>query len=438
MIRIIGQTGIDITSQPQPRITMPGPIEYNNHQVSTSCAPPPRLDILVAGSLAVDISCDYAPVPDAPNKLSPRLHTSNPAIMSHTVGGVAANVARAAHFIGANVKLCSTVGNDLAGRSAVDDLKSMGMDTSLIRIATDPQSRTAQYIAVNDTEKNMVLAMSDMSILERASDSCIETVKSTLATTTPAWFVLDANWDPKSLRSMLNEARPTTARIAFEPVSSAKATRLFTTDHNRDIPVYPSPSVDLASPNALELLAMHTAAQELELFERRDWFDVIDALGIPMSGLSMELTRVTSSALVSAGVPQQCIRLLPFIPCILTKLGGDGVLLVRVLPAGDTRLNSAASAPYIVARSRTGARGVGGLMLRLFEAAEVVPQAEIVSVNGVGDTFLGALLGGLVLSENPRIEDFVDMAQKASVLTLKNRNAVSPELTTLRSVLAKN
>ena len=337
------------------------------------------------------------------------------------------------------MKLCSTVGNDLAGKGAMDELRSLGMDISLIRVASDNQVRTAQYVAINDTEKNMVLAMSDMSILERASGSCVETIKSTLTTTTPAWFVLDANWDPKTLRSMLNAARLTTARVAFEPVSSAKAARLFTAkDHYRDIPVYPSPLVDLASPNTLELLAMNTAAQELELFERRDWFEIIDALGIPMSGLSAELSRATSPALVSAGIPQQCIRLLPFIPCILTKLGADGVLLVRVLPAGDTRLASAASAPYIVARSRTGAHGVGGLMVRLFGAAEVVPHEEVVSVNGVGDTFLGALLGGLVLSKSPRIEDFVDVAQKASILTLKSRSAVSPELITLRSVLAKD
>jgi len=417
---------------------MLGSIGHNNNPVLTSSGPAPKLDILVVGSLAVDVACDYAPLPDESNRLSPRLHTSNPATVSHTVGGVAANVARAAHLTGANVKLCSMVGNDLAGKGAVDDLKSQGMDTSLIQVATDPQSRTAQYIAINDMEKNLVMAMSDMSILERAPDRCIEEVKSTLATTTPAWVVFDANWDPKTLRNMLNAARPTAARVAFEPVSSAKAARLFAADSNRDIPVYPSPLVDLATPNALELLAMHTAAHELELFERRDWFEVIDALGIPMSGLSTELSRATSPALVSAGIPQQCIRLLPFIPCILTKLGADGVLLVRVLPAGDARLSSAASAPYLVARSRTGAHRVGGLMVRLFGAAELVPQTDVVSVNGVGDTFLGALLAGLVLSGNPRVEDFVDVAQKASVLTLKSRNAVSPELTSLRSVRARD
>ena len=74
--------------------------------------------------------------------------------------------------------------------------------------------------------------------------------------------------------------------------------------------------------------------------------------------------------------------------------------------------------------------------MRLFPAAEKVDDKDIVSVNGVGDTFLGTIVAGLAKrGKDARIEQLVDVAQKAAVLTLKSKEAVSPELSSLRSML---
>ena len=69
-------------------------------------------DILVAGSVAVDLSCDHT---DS-NSSTPTLHTSNLASIKQSIGGVGHNVALAAHLAGKGqraVKLCSLVGDDL-------------------------------------------------------------------------------------------------------------------------------------------------------------------------------------------------------------------------------------------------------------------------------------------------------------------------------------
>ena len=68
--------------------------------------------ILVAGSVAVDLSCDFI---DDAKTLSPRLHTSNPASIRQSIGGVGNNVALAAHRASQSspVKLCSLVGDDM-------------------------------------------------------------------------------------------------------------------------------------------------------------------------------------------------------------------------------------------------------------------------------------------------------------------------------------
>jgi pseudouridine-5'-phosphate glycosidase/pseudouridine kinase len=82
---------------------------------SSSSSPSSRTpaDILVAGSVAVDLSCDYTHTTAAPD---PAMHTSNPASIRQSIGGVGHNVALAAHLAGGprlRVRLCSLVGDDL-------------------------------------------------------------------------------------------------------------------------------------------------------------------------------------------------------------------------------------------------------------------------------------------------------------------------------------
>lgn len=87
--------------------------------------------------------------------------------------------------------------------------------------------------------------------------------------------------------------------------------------------------------------------------------------------------------------------------------------------------------------------GVGGVYMRLFPAVEEVEGEHVVSVNGVGDTFVGTIVAGLAAQKRDdgtaaaagRVEDFIDIAQRAAVLTLKSKESVSPGLGTLRMLL---
>lgn len=71
--------------------------------------------------------------------------------------------------------------------------------------------------------------------------------------------------------------------------------------------------------------------------------------------------------------------------------------------------------------------------MRLFSAAEKVQN--IVSVNGVGDTFFGVLISGL--AQGGKVENLIDVAQAGSCLTLKSHESVSPDLYRLEKVLAQ-
>jgi pseudouridine-5'-phosphate glycosidase/pseudouridine kinase len=389
---------------------------------------PPAIDVVVAGALAVDFSYDYAPFINSPDPIEPALHTSNPAVVNQTLGGVAHNIAKAAHLLGAAVELRSAVGDDLTGRAALSQLEDEGMATAGIRTLPKP-ARTAQYVAINNANKDLTLAMADMKILENLPESQLaDLINVKFMHSLPDVLVADANWDSSSLHKWLKIGRGTPhITTIFEPVSTAKALRIFPATSNQDPITYPL--VDIITPNELELQALHNHAYSLDLFESPEWFTIIDALGIPSSGLRVPLAYTTTPALVDAGIPQQSIKLLPFFPTILTKLGPQGVLLTQLIKADDPVLSSADEAKYVLARCSNGDENVGGLYVRLYPT-KVLEKKEVVSVNGCGDTFVGALAVGL--SKKKRVQDCIGLAQRAAGLTLRSRESVSLELKTLR------
>jgi len=319
-------------------------------------------------------------------------------------------------------------------------------------IQTVESTSTAQYVALNDSKKDLFVAMADMSILSDEHQVATDTVSRTsiqevfetfwypqMQAMRPSHLVVDANWSAEMLEQWLGASKRLSTHTSFEPVSSAKAARLFASRRNDGNALEENLRVHLASPNSLELSAMFTAAQNAGFFDNEYWWPVIDALGIPSGGARTQLALATSSGLVDEGIPQQTIQLLPYIPCILTKLGPEGVLLTQLLRAGDPRLSDGTYAPHILSRCGNGTEdtlGVGGVYMRLFPAVEQVPEEDIVSVNGVGDTFLGAIVAGLERGgKNARVENLVDVAQRAAVLTLKSAESVSPAVGVLTTLL---
>lgn len=393
-------------------------------------------NVVVAGALAVDFSCDYAPFTTSTSQIEPLPHTSNPATISQSLGGVAHNIAKAAHLLGGSVRLHSAVGGDLSGRAALSQLEEEGMSISGIQVLAKP-ARTAQYVAVNNANKDLALAMADMSILEAIPQQTISDLATPLFADSPEVFVADANWSSAALHSWLQAARQSSTTTIFEPVSTAKALRIFPpASKSANAPsVFPNPLVDIVTPNTYELTALHDFAAQASHFEHPAWFSVIDAIGIPPTGLRVPLAMATNSEIVDQGIPQQAIKLLPFFPTILTKLGPQGVLMVKLLTANAPELHDDAERQYVLARNMSGDENIGGLYVRLFPPERVLAPEEVVSVNGIGDTFCGALAVGL--ANGSRIQHVVDFAQRAAGLSLKSKESVSPELKGLRGEVEK-
>lgn len=396
-------------------------------------------NIVVAGALAVDFSCDYAPLSTSKSQVDPLPHTSNPAAISQSLGGVGHNIAKAAHLLGASVQFYSAVGDDFSGRAALAQLQEEGM--SFVADPRSPPARTAQYVAINNANKDLAIAMADMSILENVSEAEVEAYMSRKFTKSPpSIFVADGNWSSSALTHWLRLARRPGTTTIFEPVSTAKALRIFPSTTTAPSAmtqdnVFPSPLVDIITPNNHELIALHDHAHTAGFFESPAWFSVIDALSIPPSGLRVPLAITTTTGLVDQGIPQQAIKLLPFFPTILTKLGPQGVLLVKILRADAKELYDESERQYILARNMQGTMGIGGLYVRLFAPERILPPEEVVSVNGIGDTFCGAVAVGL--SRSVKIQNVVGLAQRAASLSLRSRDSVSQDLRGLREDFGK-
>jgi pseudouridine-5'-phosphate glycosidase/pseudouridine kinase len=345
----------------------------------------------------------------------------------------------AAHLAGAKVSLASVVADDLAGASLLEHVKKSGLSTVNIRqLPTTSGARTAQYVAVNDTNKDLVLAMADMSILAHPELEALDYWLDIMRQSKPEWVVVDANWSPAILSSILTAARTCQAMVAFEPVSIAKAAGLFQKSNSAVSAgstkvVFPDHVMHLASPNSLELTAIYDAAQKASMFESEQWWRVVDSFGFSGSGSRDRLLSVAGHELVEEGIPQQCIQLLPFIPTLITKLGPRGCLLTSLLSPTDERLRDPHCAPYILSRNLSDDSQIGGVYMRLIPASCKVPPEEIVSVNGIGDTMLGVIVAGLVKGRS--LEEVLSIAQDAAILSLKSAEAVSPQVRTIQARL---
>ena len=422
--------------------------------------------VVVAGSLNIDISCDFNPdVSTLEASQDPYLYTSNPAIISQSLGGVGQNIATALHYLGTAMKFCSAVGNDSSGKTAIDMLADRGLNIDGVEVLTDG-SRSSQYIAFNNGNNELTMAMADVRILENENLEFDKVWRHRLERSEPKWVVIDANWDPVSLRRWTEAARSIGAKIAYEPVSVGKSCRIL--EPNAELGERLMPLADLATPNKTELSALfYYVNQHGERWGVWRIFlnslDTNDRLGTARHEVASSLKEADMPLVI------QSLHLLPYFPCILTKVDSQGVLLIELLREGDPRLSAPEAQQYVfyndagpTGNLQTALSAIRktllsqelnkqervevekdcayldqyrGIYMRLFPPAEIVPQKDIVSVNGVGDTFLGVLMAGLA-KENPKtIDELVMVAQQASVLTLKSKESVSPDIESLKSLL---
>ncbi|MEM7442655.1 MAG: carbohydrate kinase family protein [Pseudomonadota bacterium] len=148
--------------------------------------------------------------------------SSNPVRVDIAFGGVARNVAENLARLGCDVGLVSRLGRDDDGDRLIDDLKSLGIQTS--GICRSDFEDTASYTALIDLAGEMTVGMADMSIYDEVAPELFGANLSPDLLARPIWF-LDTNLPADGLDHLL-QRKPANCLAAIDAVSVAKAPRL--------------------------------------------------------------------------------------------------------------------------------------------------------------------------------------------------------------------
>src|SRR5688572_26807634 len=162
--------------------------------------------------------------------------TSNPGHTRISPGGVGRNIAACLGLLGTPVRLVSAVGDDAFGEKALRLTAECGADVSAVRRVT---GATGTYTAVLDDRGELVAAVSDMAIIDQLELDTVHLADAALV-------VLDGNLAHAQVARVVRAAAAAGVRLAFEPVSVAKASRLADLVHD----------LFLVTPNTDELAAL--------------------------------------------------------------------------------------------------------------------------------------------------------------------------------------
>ena len=155
-------------------------------------------------------------------------YDSNPGEISIAYGGVGRNIAQICALLGENIKFVTCFSGDSYGQSMKEDCKRLGMDVSMS--STVENLPSSMYIALLDNNRDMKLGMSDMRILRRMDAKMLQPILETLHE--DDIIIIDSNLDMESIEYIAIHAK---ARIAADPVSAHKATRLKSVLNHLDI-----------------------------------------------------------------------------------------------------------------------------------------------------------------------------------------------------------
>ncbi|KAK9324448.1 Ribokinase-like protein [Lipomyces orientalis] len=410
-------------------------------------------DCLIVGAVAIDLTCDLTH--GVLDKQSSWIHTSNPGAIHRTPGGVGFNVCLATAYASSHdtiVRMISAVGPDARDLPAALNLAASATSPDLSGVIVVDDGRTAQYIAMHDCKGDLILACADMALVEKLSPAHIKS-EFARAGKSPFWVGVDANLDQEPLSTAILCAREAGAKVLLEPTAVMKAQTILQLSHVGVTSVLPNPpTVDVMTPNSIELEGLFSHARDLGLFERQDWWDVIDAMGTTTEFRTaiawMARECGVMGPVVEKGLVQMAVHLLPFMPNLFVKMGELGVITVQLAKETEVRGRMVGPGQLSTGPGFVMWRGgkIGGqgenmcILVRHHHGHKVT--GEIVSVTGAGDSFAGVLLSELVaadkrgdlniLADVDSVARIVDRAQRAAVLTLLSRFAISPEIKTLK------
>lgn len=147
---------------------------------------------------------------------------SAPGQIIQSFGGVARNIAETLARLGLACRFVSVVADDEDGRALLDQLNSVGVDTSHCVCVDNQRARTAGFISVVSTSGEVVAQVSDMQVLDTSDQQTFSMLPALMATAD--LMLIDANLPNAVLELVFSNQREVT--IVADAVSPSKCLRL--------------------------------------------------------------------------------------------------------------------------------------------------------------------------------------------------------------------
>lgn len=197
-------------------------------------------------------------------------YDSNIGSISTHFGGVGRNIAQSCVEMGESVMLVTCFGCDDYGKLLKEHCDLVGIDTSFsIESSTHG---TSVYMAILDEERDMRIALSDMSVLTEIKEEVVS--KAIKEMSSDDILVIDSNLDA-GLIDFISKSVP--ARIASDPVSAAKIPRL---ERFLDrIGIFKPNEIEARELTGITIKDDETARRSLEWFLERGIEEIIITLG---------------------------------------------------------------------------------------------------------------------------------------------------------------
>ncbi|KAI5898497.1 uncharacterized protein SCHCODRAFT_02612260 [Schizophyllum commune H4-8] len=433
--------GNDITTTFTPPPTSSTIRQHAPLKLEPSPATLPPAKLLVVGSAAVDLTSQAAP--SSNDQLA--AHSTVPGTVVSSLGGVARNIAEAAHRCSADPQstlLVAPHGADPFGTLLKDGTQSVGMRSDGLMQTT---GSTAVCSLMLDGTGNLVSGVAAMDITR---DFEADTVVEQIEKHKPNVVALDGNLSPETLTAVVRYCYKHGIKTLFEPTSLTKSTAILSAAFDCLPPTGGVAPVTFATPNLIELEHMYrtaVAGDPFDAMSHKGWWATLDTLALN-DAFRMDIEQLSRQPAFDAGgdeslgkltflrergVAQMAINLLPFFEHLIVKLGPRGALVAMRLDdkmgtSGWANERSNPRGRYIVAHGRDSAK----VVLMHFPA---LPAPGIVNTTGAGDTFVGSFLSGIVVKPDATrdvdtLKMLINASQRAAVMTMQSQAAVSPLL----------
>ncbi len=172
------------------------------------------LPVLVIGAAGIDI------IGLVKGEL--QTHTSSPATIRTSYGGVARNVAENLARLGQPVNLISVVGQDHNGDQLLEYARQAGVNVDAVLRSTD--FPTGTYLAMVNNEGEMQYGLDDMRVVSALTPEYINTIEDKF--NQASLVFVDANLPKDTLRRVMSIARRKQLPVVADPTSQTLAEKL--------------------------------------------------------------------------------------------------------------------------------------------------------------------------------------------------------------------